>query len=191
VAVELGATRAPDEATPPPSEPETPSPRRFRAVEVVGIIVGLGLLGVVLPAVVASHYGALNIPRSDDWSYLLTLFHWVDSGRLTFNGWVSMTLIGQIAAAAPVAAIFGHNITAIHLYTSLLGLVGLLGVVVLGRRTLVSLWAGVFVAVTIAIGPLWSPLSATFMTDIPTFTVELLALCCAGSRGASRSGSTA
>jgi hypothetical protein len=179
VAVELGASRAPDEARPRRAPSETPAPRRFRAVEVLGIVALLGVLGVVLPAIVASHYGALDIPRSDDWSYLLTLFHWVDSGRLTFNGWVSMTLIGQIATAAPIAAIFGHNITAIHLYTSLLGLVGLVGVVFLGRRALVSLWAGVFVAVTIAIGPLWSPLSATFMTDIPTFTAELLALCAA------------
>ena len=59
------------------------------------------VIGVAIPVAVASHYGALGIPRSDDWSYLLTMFRWVEDGKLTFNGWVSMTLIGQVADRRP------------------------------------------------------------------------------------------
>jgi hypothetical protein len=138
----------------------------------------LAVVGVLLPALVASHYGALDIPRADDWSYLLTLFHWVDSGKLTFNGWVSMTLVGQIAITAPLAAITGRDITAIHLFTALIGLVGLVAVVVVGRQVGRTSW-GVLVAATIAVGPIWGPLAPTFMTDIPTFTVEMLAVAAA------------
>ena len=78
---------------------------------------------------VAAHYGALDIPRSDDWSYLLTLFRLVDHGVLGFNNWVSMTLVGQLALAAPVALVFPRSITAIHVASALLGFVGLVALV--------------------------------------------------------------
>ncbi|MGZ4801154.1 MAG: hypothetical protein ACXV9P_00985 [Acidimicrobiia bacterium] len=164
--------------TGPPSTKVTPSPRKEhpRALQAIWIIGLLAALGVVLPVVVASHYGAMGIPRSDDWSYLLTLFRWVDTGKLTFNGWVSMTLVGQIAIAAPVTAIAGRSITTIQLYTTMIGLVGLVAVVFIGRQVVRPAWWAVFVAATIAAGPLWGPLAPTFMTDIPTFTFEMLTL---------------
>ncbi len=150
-----------------------------RWVELLWIVALLGGIGVVLPVLVSRHYGAMGIPRSDDWSYLLTLFRWVDTGQLNFNGWVSMTLVGQILLAAPITAIVGHSITAIQLFTTMVGLVGLLGVVFIGRQTVRPPWWAVFVAVTIAVGPLWGPLAATFMTDVPTFTFEMLTLAAA------------
>jgi hypothetical protein len=156
-----------------------PGRNRSRALEVLKIVALLAGLGVLLPVLVSSHYGAMGIPRSDDWSYLLTLFRWVDSGTLSFNGWVSMTLVGQIAIAAPLAAIAGHSITTIQLFTATIGLVGLLGVVFIGRQTVRPAWWAVFVATTIAVGPLWGPLAPTFMTDVPTFTFEMLTLAAA------------
>ena len=66
----------------------------FDALWIIGL---LAVIGVALPVAVASRYGALGIPRSDDWSYLLTMYRWLEDGKLTFNGWVSMTLIGQVA----------------------------------------------------------------------------------------------
>jgi hypothetical protein len=152
---------------------------RSRWLEIVGIVALLGFVGVVVPVLVADHYGALGIPRSDDWSYLLTLFRWVDNGTLNFNGWVSMTLVGQVLAAAPLVQIAGRDITTVQLFTSMLGLVGLLGVVFIGRQMLRPPWWAVFVAVTIAVGPLWGPLAPTFMTDVPTFTFEMLTIAAA------------
>ena len=85
VSVEVPATPTPRDGSrrrPAPDQradrPLAPSvPRRRRASWIIAL---LGLLGVVLPVLIASHYGAMGIPRSDDWSYLLTLFRWVDSG---------------------------------------------------------------------------------------------------------------
>jgi hypothetical protein len=148
-------------------------------VRIGAIVLLLGFLGVVIPVAVASHYGAIGIPRSDDWSYLLTLFRWVDTGKLSFNGWVSMTLVGQVVLAAPFAVISGHDITTIQLFTAVLGLVGLLAVVFVGRELLRPAWWGVFVAATIAVGPLWGPLAPTFMTDIPMLTVQMLTIAAA------------
>ena len=65
------------------------------ALTLAAAIIIVTLVGVVVPLVVARHYGASGIPRSDDWSYLRALFHWVDTGQLDFNNFVSMTLLGS------------------------------------------------------------------------------------------------
>lgn len=128
----------------------------------------------MVPCAVAAWAGALSIPRSDDWSYLLTLFRLVDDGRLGFNNWVSMTLIGQIALAAPIAAVLPDSITAVHIGTAVLGFVGLVAVVLAAEPRHRS---GAFLlAATIAVGPLWAPLAATFMTDVPSFAVQTVFL---------------
>ncbi len=150
--------------------------RAFDAIWIIGL---LAIIGVAIPIAVASRYGALGIPRSDDWSYLLTMYRWLEDGKLTFNGWVSMTLIGQVLIAAPIAAVAGRNITLIQISTALIGLVGLLGVVWIGRQIVRPAWWAVFVAATIAVGPLWGPLAPTFMTDVPAFTFQMLSLAAA------------
>lgn len=142
----------------------------------VGTIVGLLVVGALIPLVVASHAGALDIPRSDDWSYLLTLFRWVDHGRLGFNNWVSMTLIGQLVLTVPIVAIFGQSIEAVHIFSALLGAVGLGALVVIGTMILPARRGAVLVAITVALGPLWAPLAATYMTDVPAFSVQMVSL---------------
>lgn len=179
MSIEVEVTPSRREPSSTGEAPTTPIATRPRVGETVWILLLLAVVGVVVPVAVASHYGALGIPRSDDWSYLLTLFRWVDTGKLSFNGWVSMTLVGQIAIASPVAAIAGHSITAVQLFTTMVGFVGLLGVVFIGREVVRPAWWAVFTAVTIAVGPLWGPLAPTFMTDVPTFTFEMLTLAAA------------
>lgn len=141
----------------------------------LSVAVLLGALAMLLPLVVASHYGAFGIPRGDDWSYYLTLFRFVDTGTLRFNHWVSMALVGQLAIAAPVALVTDRSVSAMQVLTAVLGLVGLLSVVSFGRRV-TRPGPAVFVAAVIAMGPLWGPLAASFMTDVPAFALGMLAL---------------
>ena len=142
----------------------------------LGTVIVLLVVGALIPLVVASHAGALDIPRSDDWSYLLTLFRWVQHGRLGFNNWVSMTLIGQLVLSAPLVAVFGRSIEAVHIYSALLGAVGLGALVAIGNQVLPNRRGAVLIAVTMAVGPLWGPLAATYMTDIPAFSVQMVSL---------------
>lgn len=136
----------------------------------------IALAGLVLPLVVARHYGALGAARGDDWSYLVTLFRWVDTGRLEFNNWVSMSLLGQLVLAAPIAASRGHAITIVQAETTLIGFGGLAALALLGRRLGLS-WAVVaFGVVTFAVSPLWLILATTFMTDVPAFAVSTVGL---------------
>ena len=137
-------------------------------------------LAVAVPLLVADHYGALGIPRSDDWSYLVTLFRLDDGDGLSFNHWVSMSLVGQLVLAAPVVLVAGQDITALQALTAVEGLAGLVCVGVAGSVALRARHGGLLVALTIVAGPLWAPLAATFMTDIPAFAVTALsfALAC-------------
>ncbi|MFI5053952.1 MAG: hypothetical protein ACHQDE_06275, partial [Acidimicrobiia bacterium] len=46
----------------------------------------LALVGGVVPVALAGHFGALGIPRHDDWSYALAAFRFADRGRFNGNG---------------------------------------------------------------------------------------------------------
>jgi hypothetical protein len=143
-----------------------------------GLVLGcvlVVLVGAVLPALIAQREGALALPRSDDWSYLLSLFRWVDDGTLAFNNWAGTTLIGQLAVAAPVAAVFPRSITAVHLASAVMSGLGLLAIVALCRPLLRDAWA-VGVALTIAAGPLWLAVAPTFMTDNWAFGFQILGI---------------
>ncbi|MBM3675062.1 MAG: glycosyltransferase family 39 protein [Actinobacteria bacterium] len=145
----------------------------WATIVTIGVI---ATVAAVVPLAVADRFGALGIPRSDDWSYLVTLFRLTDSGELSFNHWVSMSLVGQLVLAAPVAVVSGSSIAAVQIETALLGFAGLVLVALAGARTLGARWPGVLLAVTIAVGPLWGPLAVSYMTDVPAFAMSSLAM---------------
>lgn len=157
---------------------------RNRGVAVAASVALVVIVGVVVPLVVADRYGALGIPRNDDWSYLRALFHWVDTGHLDFNNWVSMILLGQLALAAPVVLVVGTDITAVQVLTTLLGLLGLLAVLWLGKIVTGRLWVATFCSLLVAAGPLWGALAVSYMTDIPAFASSVVA-CVLGARALS------
>ncbi|MBJ7381705.1 MAG: hypothetical protein JHC66_03865, partial [Acidimicrobiia bacterium] len=115
------------------SDPSRPSILRRNAPG-AAISLGVVVVGFVIPMWIARSQGALGVARGDDWSYLVTLFRWVDTGRMEFNDWVSMSLLGQLWIAAPIAAIWGHATTIVQTQTAILGSIGLLCVLWLGRR---------------------------------------------------------
>ncbi len=137
------------------------------------IVVGSG---AVVPLVIAASAGALDVPRSDDWSYLLTLFRFSDSGQWDFNEWVSMTLAGQVLATVPVVKLFGDSVVAARVFAASVGVLGLGAVVGLGGRLGVARSQGLLVAATLALGPLWGPLASTYMTEVPSFAAQTAAL---------------
>jgi len=145
-------------------------------------VVILITLGAAIPLLIAQSAGALKIPRSDDWSYLTTLFRWVDGDGLNFNNWVSMTLVGQLVLAAPVAALARHSIGAVHVETALLGAVGLIALYYTGVRVTQRRSAALLVAVTMTLSPLWVAMAPTFMSDIPSFALQML-MTAAGVKG--------
>ncbi len=149
---------------------------KSRASRDVGLLALLLIFAAAVPIAVASHYGALKIPRSDDWSYLRTLFVWHRSGKWDFNHWVSMTLVGQIFIAGPIVKIFGTSILAVRMLVVALGCAGLIAVWRMAPTLGLRSTSGWFVAMNVAIYPLWGPLAPTFMTDVPAFAIQMIAI---------------
>ncbi len=151
------------------------------------LIVALGLV----PLVLASHYGATGLTRNDDWSYSEVLFRWVDTGQLHLNGWVSMFLIGHLVLAWPVARLFPDSLLALQVFTALVGIVGGLAAYVVLRRFL-SRGRSTVAVVVMMVGPMWSPLAGSFMTDVPAAAAQAvcLALGAFALRPSSRRAST-
>ena len=125
----------------------------------VGAAAAIVLVGLALPLLIAGHYHALGIPRSDDWSYLVTESRWVDTGRLSVNHWVSMSLVGQLVLGAPIATVLPRDVGALQVMTAVLGTVGLAAVWLGARVAGVGRGRAALLAVTIAAGPLWGPLA--------------------------------
>ena len=148
-------------------------PRRARPKVAAPLLIGI--VSLALPLVVAHAYGALGIPRGDDWSYLGTLFRFAHHGDLDGNSWVSMTLIGQLVVATPIVRGFGNSITAVQITVALAGFGGLLAAMNLGR-SVIGRGRTAVVVISLASSPLWGPLTVSYMTDIPAFAATMAAL---------------
>jgi hypothetical protein len=144
-------------------------------------LVGLTLLSIGLPLLVAWSGGALGIPRNDDFSYEGILFHWSQTGSLRFDNWPAMTLVGQLVLARPVVELLGARVTTLQILTTVIGAVGVCASYVLLCRVTVRRVA-VAAVLTTVLGPLWAPLAASFMTDVWAYTAIVLCLLvgCAG-----------
>ena len=151
-------------------------PRHLPTPWLIPSLCALAIIAVPVPLLMASNYGALGIPRGDDWSYLVTLFRLVETGSLSFNHWVSMSLVGQLVIAAPIVALAGRNIAALQVLTAMLGFLGLACVLMTTRLAVRAFFGGLLLVGALAVGPLWGTLAVSFMTDIPAFAFCCLAM---------------
>lgn len=136
---------------------------------------GLSLLGVIALANWAQFRGALGIPRNDDWVYLHMAEWLASSGQFVVESGSLTNASGQIFLSQPIIWIFGNNIAALQIFVALLGVIGILASWVI-VRTFLSVSISVLVLLTMVLSPFWATLSLSFMTDIPAFTFQALAL---------------
>ena len=151
-----------------------------------GAVAAIVIVGGVVPVLIARHFGAFGIPRGDDVAYALSAFRLADTGTINGNHWPSMNLVGQLVLSVPVVWLFGHRIAALQVEVAMLGVIGLWAVFDLAKQ-LVSPRRALFVAVLVAVGPLWAGLSATYLTDVPAFALAMVCLAL-GARSVRRSG---
>jgi hypothetical protein len=134
----------------------------------------LAVVGGVVPLAIAWHFGALGIPRNDDWAFALAAFRFADTAKI--NGYGSQAnLVGQLALSLPVVWLFGHRIAALHVEVAALGVIGLIALFDLAKQVL-SPRRALFVALMVAVGPMWASLSASYMTDVPAFALAMICL---------------
>lgn len=132
------------------------------------VVIG-GLLVAALGVTVAG--GAFGLARNDDWSYADLLWRWHDTGDLRLGGWESMTLLGQLLLAWPLAAAFPRNVASLQLFTLAMASIGAGASYGALRRFLTPARALLGAAVAL-MSPLFAPLALSFMTDVPAFAVQ-------------------
>jgi hypothetical protein len=153
----------------PPAVPTATRPRDEALPTWVAVAVIVGLAVVLLA--VTSWAGGYGLPRNDDWSYSDLLWRWQETGHLRLAGWESMTLVGQLLLAWPLAAMFGRDAGSLQLFTVTIGAVGALAAFGALRRFVSSARALLAVGLTMT-SPLYAPLAVSFMTDVPAFAVQ-------------------
>ena len=156
----------------------TPAPRRsllgISRTEAAVVGAAAAVLVVVFVALAAAH-GALGASRNDDWVYYRAAFRFADGGTFSADPWSMAMLVGLVLLAQPFIAVFGHSIVALQLLVAVLAGVGLWAAYVVVRSILSPRWSAFSVG-CLALGPVYGGLSVTFMTDVPAFCFEMLAL---------------
>lgn len=128
----------------------------------------LAILSVALPLVITWHFGALGIPRNDDWAFTRILFSWTRTGHLQLLDWNTQTLVGQLAIAVPVVKVFGTRIGALQAWVAILGGVGCCCLYAVLRRLLPRVSALAALG-CLLVGPIYASLAGSFMSDVPAF----------------------
>jgi hypothetical protein len=163
----------------PPSRARRHSP--LRTVDHLVDLALLATIGVVLPVAVAAHYHSLGSPSADDWAYDQAVYRLAEHGHLYLFHWARVTVVGQVLLGVPAVWLLGPYNWALNLESCLLGLGGLVSLWYLARKLGLGRRSSLLAAATLALGPMWSTLSTTFMDDVPALSVGLLALAVAAS----------
>jgi len=131
-------------------------------------------LVVVVAIVVSRPYAEMGF--IDDWSYVKTAFEYARTGHFVYNGWATAMLGWQILWGAWFVKLFGYSFTAARLSMLPVDLVSIwLFYSILGRFGITRRNA-VFGALCLGLSPLFIPLGASYMTDVPGLFVILLCL---------------
>ena len=111
----------------------------------------------------------LEMGVNDDWSYTFSALQLALTGRLTYNGWSEPIIGAQACWAALWIKVFGFSFTLVR-WSALPFAVGSAWLLyLLGRRAGLKASLALLGTLTIVLSPLFIPLAASFMTDVPAF----------------------
>ena len=123
---------------------------------------------------IAALHGAIGVPRNDDWTYLRSAYRLASDGIFT-PGTSTAMLVGQTVLAWPVVRVFGPEVAPLQVLVALVGSLGLWAAYLAVRRVLPPSWSAFSVG-CLALGPVFGSLDSSFMTDVPAFSLQMLAL---------------
>jgi Dolichyl-phosphate-mannose-protein mannosyltransferase len=136
---------------------------------------GLICACIVAAGVLLAHPVA-EMGFQDDWSYIRTALEFARTGHFIFNGWATAMLGWMIPWGALFLRIFGFSFTAARM--SMLPLA--MATVYFFHATLARFGIGprnsAFGALTLGFSPVFFPMAASYMSDIPGLLVIVLCL---------------
>jgi hypothetical protein len=115
----------------------------------------------------------------DDWSYIRSAQVFAQTGHFVYNGWATAMLGWQIAWGALFVRLFGFSFMAVKLSTLPLAMAALFLFHAILVRFGCTPRNAVVGCLTLGLSPLFLPLAASYMTDIPgVFVIVLCLYCC-------------
>jgi hypothetical protein len=112
---------------------------------------------------------------NDDWGFSAPVKWLAEDGVLQFNHWQAMTLIAQVFLGALWSAVFGFSQENLRLLVLVLGGLSLVSAYLFGRENGLSKKTAFAAAGLFLAWPIFSAMSASFMTDIPYLLFCLMA----------------
>ena len=113
---------------------------------------------------------------NDDWSYSLIARDLARTGHFVYTGWASVMVGAQAVWAALFIKIFGFSYTLVRLTTLPLAMSCAALLYALHRRAGIVPKSAVFGTLALCLSPVFTPLAASFMTDIPGLFFLLLCI---------------
>jgi hypothetical protein len=123
----------------------------------------------------------------DDWSYIRSAQVFAQTGHLVYNGWATAMLGWQIPWGALFIRIFGFSYMAVKLSSFPLALIIVSLFYVIQTRFGIRPYNAVIGTLCLGLSPLFLPLAASFMSDIPGLFIILVCLYCCQRAVATRS----
>ncbi|MDO5534304.1 MAG: hypothetical protein Q4F65_06605 [Propionibacteriaceae bacterium] len=136
------------------------------------------MLAAFLPLVylgIPAARGALGIARNDDWTYYRSLFTLVETGQFQADPFARASMVGQLVVAAPLVQVFGHNIALLQVMGALAATLAAVVLHLVARRFL-GWFPATVVTLTFALSPVLAAIAATFMTDLGSLILQILAV---------------
>jgi hypothetical protein len=124
---------------------------------------------------------------TDDCDYSITVFNWLQTGRLQLSDFPSMTLIGHLGWGAAFAKVFGSNQIALRASTMVMVWLGGLAIYALAIAHQRSTNFAAFCAATYVFNPFFLFYAYTFNTDVAGCSTMLMFLALAQKTGNTRS----
>jgi hypothetical protein len=147
---------------------------------------GATLCAVLVVVAVLSTVPWLEMGLNDDWSFAFIARGFARTGRIAYNGWAAPLLGLQAISGGWLVRAFGFSFTLLRLSTLPYAAGCSCLLYALGRRTGLNHSTAVFGALTLGLSPVFIPLAASFMTDVPGLFFWLACSYCA-VRGAAAS----
>lgn len=127
----------------------------------------------------------------DDFSYIKSAQVFARTGHLVFNGWATAMLGWQVLWGALFIRLFGFSFMTVKLSTLPLAMASVFLFYVIEVRFRIQPRNAALGSLALGLSPLFLPLAASFMSDIPGLFVILLCLYCCQRAAAARTSAAA
>jgi hypothetical protein len=143
----------------------------------------VAIYGAALTAI----WPTVELATDDDFAYAKMALIFARTGHFVFNGWETAMVGWQVAWGALFIHLFGYSFLTLRFSVIVLGALFTLLFHRVLLRSGVTGGHAVFGTLTVVLSPLFLPMAASFMTDVPSWLCILLSLY--GCQRALRAGS--